>query len=86
MGQGSAFLAKINPEIDTGFGPGIQPNGPLPEIPVEKSMPEDQRIQKLIEDINSCRELIVLNSYKLLVKKEPALQQAYDTMYKKLSK
>lgn len=51
----------------------------------EKTIPEDQRIQSLVDDIYSCREVIVLNSYKLLAKTHPALQQAYDEMLKKLS-
>lgn len=60
------------------------PPQPLKSIPIEKIIPEDQRIEAIIADIYSCDELKVLESYRLLAKKEPALQAAYDNMLKKL--
>jgi len=39
----------------------------------------------LIDDIKSCKELTVLESYRLVVKNKPELQQAYDETFKKLS-
>lgn len=38
-----------------------------------------------VEDINSCKDLTVLHTYRLIVKSNPVLQKAYDEMYKKLS-
>lgn len=54
-------------------------------VQTEKAIPEDQRKQTLIEDIYSCSELKILESYRLLAKSHPALQEAYDNMLKKLS-
>lgn len=56
-----------------------------PVIAAEKPLPEDQRIASLIADIYSCQELKVLESYKLIVKTNQSLQEAYDQMLKKLS-
>ena len=39
----------------------------------------------LIDDIRSCKELTVLESYRIIVKNKPELQQAYDETFKKLS-
>jgi len=58
---------------------------PTQVIPAEKPIPEDQRIESLIADIYSCGQLKVLESYRLLAKTHPSLQQAYDEMLKKLS-
>jgi len=40
----------------------------------------------IIDDIMSCKELNVLESYKLIVRNKPELQTAYDEMHQKLSK
>lgn len=49
-------------------------------IPSENINPEDT-----VAAINSCKELKVLESYKLIAKTNPQYQEAYDTMYQKLS-
>ena len=47
---------------------------------------EKQEVKPVtIEDINSCKDLTVLVSYRLIVKSNPDLQKAYDEQYKKLS-
>ncbi len=38
----------------------------------------------IIEDIMSCKELKVLETYRILVKNKPELQAAYNEMYEKL--
>lgn len=54
-------------------------------VQVEKQG-EDQRIGVLVADINSCTELKVLESYKILAKTKPELQEAYNLKLKELSK
>jgi hypothetical protein len=49
----------------------------LPEIKVEKK-PEEVRIGIFIEDILSCQDIPTIDSYRFLVKSDPALQAAYD--------
>lgn len=72
--------------LDTGFGPGVQPSQqtPLSEIKVEK-IPEEERVRKLIDDLNTCTTLKVLESYKLIAKLNPTVQAAYDMKYKELT-
>lgn len=48
--------------------------------------PAENTIAGLIADIYSCQELKVLESYRIVVKKDPQLQAAYDQMFEKLSK
>ncbi len=52
-------------------------------VQVEKPT-EDQRIGVLVTDINSCTELKVLESYRILAKTKPELQAAYDKKKKEL--
>jgi len=61
------------------------PTSPLSEIAAEKPIPQDQRIRSLIDDVCSCTDLKILESYRLLAKRSPELQQAYDEMLKKLT-
>jgi hypothetical protein len=55
---------------------------PLPEVQVEK--PIQDRTQALIADINSCKEIKVLESYKLIARSNPDLKAAYDLKYESL--
>ena len=50
------------------------PDDKLPEIQVEKEIRE----QTLEEQMASCTEIKVLESYKFIAKKDPELQLAYD--------
>jgi Tfp pilus assembly protein PilO len=54
----------------------------LPEV--QKQKPEKTAIESLIEDINTCTEIKVLESYRLIAKSKPELQTAYDNHLKKL--
>lgn len=56
----------------------------LREVVEVSKMNEDQRIAAIISDIYSCKELKVLESYRLMVKSNPQLQEAYDQQFKKL--
>lgn len=51
-------------------------------IPIQK--PEEIRIGLLIQDIESCKDIKTLESYKLLVKGKPDFQKAYDNKLKQL--
>jgi hypothetical protein len=50
-------------------------------IPVNKSTAEH-----LADEINSCKEVKVLESYKLIVKNDSGLQLLYDSKHKSLTK
>lgn len=58
-----------------------------PTIEVEKdASPVETRVAALIRDINSCKEVKVLETYRFMVKQDPRLQEAYDKKHKDLSK
>ena len=48
----------------------------------KESLPEVK--PTTVEDIYSCKDLKVLESYKLIVRSKPELQKAYDIHFKKL--
>lgn len=48
--------------------------------------PEEKRIGVLVSDIESCKDLNVLSTYKFIVKTDKNLQEAYDKKYTELSK
>lgn len=58
---------------------------PTITIQSEPQISEHQRLLSLIGDIYSCDELKILESYRLLAKSHPAIQEAYDNMLKKLT-
>lgn len=67
-----------NPQLYDGSMPTI--SGELPIV-----YASNEPNSKLVQDIYSCKELVVLESYKLIVKGKPELQSAYDQQLKKLS-
>lgn len=54
------------------------------DVPGQSQRPKDQK-QALIYDIDSCTELTVLESYRLLANAYPEIKEAYDQKHKKLS-
>lgn len=84
MGAGDKVYAALRLPISSqsSFANSIPP---ITEVQTEKPIPEDQRTNALIQDIQSCTEIKVLESYRLLAKKDAALQTAYKEMYQKLS-
>jgi hypothetical protein len=54
----------------------------VPIIPKNNSEAKQNTVDKMIADINSCKELKVLESYKLIAKSNPAFQEAYDNKLK----
>lgn len=54
-------------------------------IPIQKQDPEEIRIGLLIQDIESCKDIKTLESYKFLVKGKPEFQKAYDNKLKQLT-
>ena len=53
------------------------------EVP-EVQKPKEEAQSSIIEDINSCTELKVLEAYKLIAKSNPEFQKAYDLKLKQL--
>jgi hypothetical protein len=51
----------------------------------ENFPPKEQQSKNIIRDINSCVELNVLESYRLIAKTNEEIQSAYDNKLKELS-
>lgn len=69
----------------TGMGielPGGPMNIPIPDRYVDRGNPKEA----LAHDINSCIDIKVLESYKLLVKNSPDLQEVYEKKLAELKK
>lgn len=77
--------AKVH-QLVTGSNPESQPTQQAPprEIKVEKE-PVEERVKRIMDDINSCVEVKVLESYRLIAKQHHCLQQAYDLKLKELT-
>lgn len=58
---------------------------PLPETQIKEKL-EEMRGNSLVDDILSCKEIKVLESYKLLAKTKKEFQDAYDRRYSELQK
>ena len=58
--------------------------GVLPEVQVEKH-PVHNRIDELVADINSCTDIKVLESYRIIARANQPLQEAYNKRLKELS-
>jgi hypothetical protein len=87
----SWFAKRFLQTLDTGFGPGIQSDGNLPQIPVDKPIPEQERLAIMIGDILKCEQLEGddgLLSYKSFVDREKKkdITDAYELRLKQLSK
>ena len=57
---------------------------PLQEIKIDKRTAKEKQIEKLVEDINSCTIIKVLESYRLIAKSNETLQTTYDNKLKQL--
>lgn len=57
---------------------------PTSETKIEN--PKESAEQKMISAINQCSEIKVLETFKLLVKNNPAFQEAYNKRMEELSK
>ena len=56
----------------------------LPDIQ-QKKEPVENRVSAIIRDIGTCRELVVLESYRLIAKQDEKIQEAYDKKLKELN-
>lgn len=65
------------------FSP-VDSSSQVNDIKIEKDH-TGNRVAALISDIYSCKELKVLESYRIMAKSSPELQAAYDQQFKKLS-
>lgn len=61
--------------------PHLYEDAPITKV---KSGPKEKTMLTLVSDINSCQEIKVLESYKLMVRADPQLQAAYDNRLKEL--
>lgn len=66
-------FAAMNPQIN--WNESIPPNQPPEPTPTITQI--DKSLGVTIEDIQSCKEKVVLESYKFLVKGKPELESAY---------
>ena len=74
-------IKKLESDVNQYFKEVLKPK-PIPEkvIPQIKLSTADA----LIRDINTCTELKVLGSYKLLSQKYPTVKEAYESKYSQL--
>lgn len=64
-----------------------EPSPEIPSTPLIKKTNEDsknQQIKSIISSIETCTEIKVLESYQLIAKSNPQIQQAYDNQLNKL--
>ena len=63
-----------------------QPLIPSPELPITqvKKDSKEEAIQRMINEINACANKKTLDSYKLIAKTSPELQEAFDNKLKQL--
>jgi hypothetical protein len=73
------FHKKANPHL---YLNGVVLANELGEITVER--PHDVK-KALMQDMRSCQEIKVLESYRLLAKSDPELQLVYDQKMKELT-
>lgn len=72
------YHIDTNPQMYIDDAPQISTSLPIEEVqPLTK-------VASLIQQINSCEEMKVLESYKFIVKNDTALQKAYDKKLKQL--
>lgn len=48
----------------------------------ETTNPPESRVQSIIQDISTCKELKVLESYRLIANSNPLIQEAYNNKLK----
>lgn len=56
----------------------------IQQISTQQPKTKEDQIAKIISDISTCDDAKVLESYKLLAKNHPEIQQAYDNRSKEL--
>lgn len=71
------YVQRWHKEAQPVTNPNWDHNTPLPVVQRE-NISEGARIELLILDINSCESVKVLESYKIMVKSNQALQDAYN--------
>jgi len=80
LGRVDEFVNKHFPHAFAGVT-AIADNPTIPNVQVDKEPPKS-----LVEQIESCTELKVLESYRLIAKTNPECQTAYDNKLKELQK
>lgn len=54
------------------------------EVDIIQQPTQSAQMSGLIDDIKSCKDPVVLESYRLIVRNKPDLQAAYDETFEKL--
>lgn len=75
---------KMNPGIELTVDYSAIPGHPMNVTQVEKTneISKEDAIQRLVDQINSCTELKILQSYRLIATGNSALKEAYDNKLK----
>jgi hypothetical protein len=55
------------------------------DVQVQKTTPEQERVEELLADIRNCKTITELESYKLLVKNNPSLEFTYNLIWNNLT-
>lgn len=58
------------------INPNWDHNAPLPETTIDR--PLSNTIDALVKDIESCKDITTIDSYRILVKSKPELQPAFE--------
>lgn len=78
-------LKELKTEADQFLSRNIPNQETYNEVVQTKQSPKEQRIGVFVEDIMSCGSIPILETYKLIVKKDPLLQAAYSNRLKELT-
>lgn len=87
-----AIHMKRYPHLYNEKGEPLYEKAPMDDecrgVKVRDISPEESRLsatQSIINDINTCKEVKVLESYRLIAKSNPEIQTAYDNKLKLLN-
>lgn len=73
-------LKKTVEDAFTELNPQIEWSQPMFHPPTQDETKPRNTQDQIIQDIKSCKEVKVLESYKLIAKSNPKIQEAYDEM------
>ena len=77
-------VRKVRGEMIGVYGPDGISTGQEQTIILEQSPVKETRLQSIANDIRTCTQLKVLESYRLIAKSDKELQDVYDQTLKKI--
>ena len=80
-------FTALNPQINWNDGEALKENFYGSGLTSGKNGSQPtirDTVDNIIEDINSCKDEIVLQSYRIIAKKDPRIQEAFDKKLKQL--